>query len=91
MGEKNDGDILNFFDDLVEKNPENTGKLHQVCLDEKYKDSLLANLFSQVDFLKNKINEKNYLMRNLLNRMKDKNQINVKGSRNTRGNQLNLE
>ena len=75
MGEKNDHDILNFFDDLVEKNTENTGKLHQVYLDDKYKDSLFANLFSQVEFLKNEINEKNYLIRNLLNRMKDNNCI----------------
>ena len=62
MGEKNDDDILNFFDDLIKKNTENTGKLHQVYLDDKYKDSFLANLFSQVEFLKNEINEKNYLI-----------------------------
>ena len=73
MGEKKNDDILNFFDDLVEKNTEKTGKLHLVYLDDK--DSLLANLFSQVEFLTNEINEKNYLIINLLNRINDNNCI----------------
>ena len=64
MGEKNDDDILNFFDDHVETNTEKNGKLHQVYLDDKYNDSLLANLFSQIEFLRNEIKENNYLIKN---------------------------
>ena len=57
-------DILKFFDDLDKKSSKSINY-------EDYKDSLLANLFSQVEFLKSEIKEKNYIIRNLLNRMKD--------------------
>ena len=63
MEEKGD-DIFKFFDDLDKKNLENINY-------KDYKDKLLANLFSQVEFLKSELNEKNYIIRNLLNRLKD--------------------
>ena len=41
--------------------------------DTKYKESLLANLYSQVEFLKEELKEKNDVIRNLLNRIKSNN------------------
>ena len=54
-----DDDIFKFFDELDENK-----------IDINYKDSLLANLFSQIDFLRNEIKEKNFIIRNLLERIK---------------------
>ena len=41
--------------------------------DTKYKGSLLANLYSQVEFLKEELKEKNDIIRNLLNHIKTNN------------------
>ena len=59
MEKKNDS-IFKFFDDLGDNKMD----------DIKYKESLLANLYLQVEFLKEEIKEKDYIFRNLLNRIK---------------------
>ena len=63
MEEKDD--IFKFFDIIGEKN---MGHVN-------YKDSLLANLFSQVELLRSELKGKNFIIKNLLNRMKPDNCI----------------
>ena len=58
-------DIFKYFDAIGEKN----------CDEINYKESLLANLFSQVELLRGELKEKNFIIRNLLNRMKSDNCI----------------
>ena len=58
--EKKSDSIFKFFDDLGDN------KMGDI----KYKESLLANLYLQVEFLKEEIKEKDYIIRNLLNRIK---------------------
>ena len=48
--EKENDDIFKFFDYLSDNKMD----------DIKYKESLLANLYSQVEFLKEEMKEKNY-------------------------------
>ena len=62
MEKKNDN-IFKFFEDLGDNKMD----------DIKYKESLLANLYSQVEFLKEEMKEKNYIIRNLLKRIKSNN------------------
>ena len=56
--------IFKFFDIIGEKNMDHVN----------YKDSLLANMFSQIELVRSELKEKNFI-RNLLNRMKSNNCI----------------
>ena len=51
------------FDIILEDHPSNMSPLFEK---ENFKDSLMANLFSTVEFLKQEINEKNEVIRNLM-------------------------
>ena len=61
--EENIDDLFKFSDDLADNKMDDT----------KYKESLLANLYSQAEFLKEELKEKNDVIGNLLNRIKTNN------------------
>ena len=53
--------------------------ISNLCTNESYKDALLASLYSQVEFLRNELNEKHLLIRSLIIR-ESENDINNSNS-----------